>query len=93
MSQNEPLAVAEDVGNHVLVLKPGGSHRFTVASSTLRILNIAGGKVKVKVGGQTFDIGRHGSVKIMPNQACVLENRHYGDAEVFCTAIEKYATR
>ncbi|KAK9792801.1 hypothetical protein SCARD494_06669 [Seiridium cardinale] len=85
LAHGEPVSIGPGVGFHVLVVKPGTSHRFEPIASRLRLCSIAGGKVRVKTVDQEFHLGPNGMFQVKPDTSCVVDNRLYGNATIHVT--------
>ncbi|KAH8645437.1 hypothetical protein BX600DRAFT_478123 [Xylariales sp. PMI_506] len=87
LSHGEELKVGPDVGFHVVVIKPGSTHRFEAASNKIRVCSVAAGKVKVKMVEQDFELGPNGMFRVKPDTGCAVQNRMYGDATLHVTVL------
>ncbi|KAF4446222.1 Protein SERAC1 [Fusarium austroafricanum] len=82
LTSGQPVTVSEDVRFNVIVLKPGSSKHWNVEDDKLRTCSVASGKVRVKMGEKTFNLGPNGMFVVRPGQACKVENRLYLDSVV-----------
>ena len=77
------------IGFHVIVLKPGLTHRWQATREKLRVCSIASGKVQVQMEGKAdFALGPNGMFTLNPKAACVITNRQYVDATIHVTVVE-----
>ena len=53
----------------------------------LRVCSVAAGKVRVRVGGNSFSIGAHGMWRIRAGEECTIANRHYSEAVIHVSTI------
>ncbi|KAF5523125.1 hypothetical protein CGCA056_v003989 [Colletotrichum aenigma] len=91
LTSNQAVSVSEDIAFNVIVIKPGGSHRWTDEEDKVRICSVAVGKVKVKLDmTDPFQIGPNGMFKLKPGTSCSIENRTYIDAIIHVTSVTLY---
>ncbi|KAF4816161.1 hypothetical protein CGCTS75_v012797 [Colletotrichum tropicale] len=91
LTSNQAVSVSEDIAFNVIVIKPGGSHRWTDEEDEVRICSVAVGKVKVKLDmTDPFQIGPNGMFKLKPGTSCSIENRTYIDAIIHVTSVTLY---
>ncbi|KAH0440727.1 hypothetical protein CcaCcLH18_02397 [Colletotrichum camelliae] len=91
LTSNQAVSVSEDIAFNVIVIKPGGSHRWTDEEDKVRICSVAVGKVKVKLDmTDPFQIGPNGMFKLKPGMSCSIENRTYIDAIIHVTSVTLY---
>ena len=88
MTGNESVTVADNVHFHVLILKPGHSHKWTTENSKLRICSVASGKARVKLGDKAIVLGPNGMFKVKPGAEAAVENRLYMDLALHITTID-----
>lgn len=84
------MLVAQDVGLNVVVVRPGSSADWTAEANVLRLCTVASGKVRLKAGEKTGQLGPNGAFVIRPGQTLRVENWLYVDAVVHCTTIKEY---
>ncbi|KAF6824792.1 hypothetical protein CPLU01_10656 [Colletotrichum plurivorum] len=91
LTSNQAVSVSEDIAFNVIVVKPGGTHRWTEDHDKVRICSLAGGKLSVKLDKtEPFQIGPNGMFKVKPGTACSVENRMYVDAVIHVTSVAQY---
>ncbi|POR35881.1 Uncharacterized protein TPAR_03934 [Tolypocladium paradoxum] len=90
LTNAQPVAVFQDVGINVVVVKPGSSNRWAVETDKLRTCTVAAGKIKVKMAEKAFQVGPNGAFVIQPGQTCVVENKCYFDATIHCVTVKDY---
>ncbi|KAK1850614.1 hypothetical protein CCHR01_06773 [Colletotrichum chrysophilum] len=91
LTSNQAVSVSEDIAFNVIVIKPGGSHRWTDEEDKVRICSVAVGKVKVKLDmTDPFQIGPNGMFKLKLGTSCSIENRTYIDAIIHVTSVTLY---
>ncbi|KAI8258287.1 hypothetical protein K4K56_007108 [Colletotrichum sp. SAR 10_98] len=91
LTSNQAVSVSEDIAFNVIVIKPGGSHRWTDEEDKVRICSVAVGKVKVKLDmTDPFQIGPNGMFRLKPGTSCSIENRTYIDAIIHVTSVTLY---
>lgn len=91
LTTNQAVSVSENIAFNVIVIKPGGSHRWSEDDDRVRICSLAGGKLSVKLDKtEPFQIGPNGMFKVKPGVACSVENRMYMDAVIHVTSVAQY---
>lgn len=79
--------IGPNLGFHVLVLKPGNSHRWLAIPNRVRLCSLAVGKISVKMAGRSFAVGPQGLLKIGGGVECAVQNKLYSDAVLHVCAI------
>jgi hypothetical protein len=89
LNHSEEVSVYPGIGFHIVVLKPGLTHRWQANKEKLRLCSIASGKVQVRIEGSAdFHLGPNGMFTINPGVACVVNNRQYVDATIHVCVVE-----
>ncbi|KAK4126455.1 hypothetical protein N657DRAFT_615213 [Parathielavia appendiculata] len=91
LSTPQAVPVCDDVAFRVDTITPGGVLRLEVEANMTRLLSVAAGKVKVKLGDEDeFVVGRHGLFKVKPGVGCTVRNGLYMDAVVHTVVLAGY---
>ncbi|SPQ23407.1 721d872f-1a2c-4cca-8963-e77c8beff363 [Thermothielavioides terrestris] len=93
LSANQTVQISTDVSLQTVAIPSGCVHQFAADENRIRICTLAGGKLRVRVGGAAapeFAIGSQGIFKILPGVACSVTNRCYVDAVLHVTSLPPY---
>ena len=91
LSTPQAVPVCDDVAFRVDTITPGSVLRLEPDESATRLVSVAAGKVRVKLGDEDeFVVGPHGLVKVKAGVGCVLRNGIYIDAVVHTVVLEGY---
>jgi hypothetical protein len=64
--------------------------RLEADASSTRLVSVAAGKVRVKLGEEKFVVGPHGLIKVKPGVGCAVRNGVYLDAVVHTVVLGGY---
>ncbi|KAK4098319.1 hypothetical protein N658DRAFT_499560 [Parathielavia hyrcaniae] len=91
LSTAQAVPVCDDVAFRVDTITAGGVLRVEAEADTTRLVSVAAGKVKVKMGDEDeFVVGPHGLFKVKPGVGCAVRNGLYVDAVVHTVVLGGY---